>query len=103
MAAKAPGYEIRVQTVLKHDDGKTLWYHPRAAAIPGHGKGGKPAVVMTVQQHLHTSDHYSGMSVLRSDDWGKSWQGPTPQPERHRSKRRCRRKPCRSSTRQSCT
>lgn len=78
---KAPGYEVRVQTVLKHDDGKTLWYHPRAAAIPGHGKGGRPAVVMIVQQHLHTSDHYSGMSILRSDDWGKTWQGPTPQRE----------------------
>src|SRR5690242_16063227 len=78
---KTPDYAIRVQTVLKHDDGKTLWYHPRAAAIPGYGKDGKPAVVMAVQQHLHTSDHYSGMSILRSDDWGKSWSGPTPQPE----------------------
>lgn len=79
--AKSPEYEIRVQAVLKHDDGKTLWYHPRAAAIPGYGKEGKPAVVMTLQQHLHTSDHYSGMSILRSDDWGRNWSGPILQPE----------------------
>ena len=28
------GYEIRLETALEHDDGKFLWYHPRAAAVP---------------------------------------------------------------------
>lgn len=74
-------YEIRLDTVLKHDDGKFLWYHPRAASIPRKGKKAAPSVVMTLQKHLHTSDHYSGQSVLRTDDLGKTWQGPEPRPE----------------------
>ena len=30
-------FTVRLETVLEHDDGKFLWYHPRAAplALPG--------------------------------------------------------------------
>ena len=28
-------YTIKLDTVLTHDDGKFLWYHPRVAAVPG--------------------------------------------------------------------
>ena len=57
------------------------WFHPRAAAIPGAGKDGKPAVVMTIQKHLKVSDYYSGMWTMRTDDLGVSWSGPTEIPE----------------------
>ncbi len=73
-------FEIRLDTVLKHDDGEFLWFHPRVAAIPGR-EGGDPAVIMTLQKHLHVSDHYSGLHVMRTDDLGASWTGPAPQPE----------------------
>ena len=37
-------FTVKLETVMKHDDGKFLWFHPRAAAILGRGKGG-PAVI----------------------------------------------------------
>lgn len=74
-------WTVKVDTVLEHDDGKFLWYHPRVAAVPGPGRAGRPAVVMTLQKHLHTSDHYSGLSVLRSDDLGATWTKPDARPE----------------------
>ncbi len=80
-ADEPPAFTVEVETVLKHDDGKFLWYHPRVAAIPGGGKGGKPAVVMTLQKHLRASDHYSGLSVMRTDDLGATWTRPDPRPE----------------------
>ncbi|HOZ45169.1 MAG TPA: exo-alpha-sialidase [Candidatus Hydrogenedentes bacterium] len=74
-------YTIRVDTVLKHDDGEFIWFHPRVAAIPGAGKDGGPAVIMTLQKHLHVSDHYSGLYEMRTDDLGVTWIGPTPRAE----------------------
>ena len=74
-------FQVRLDTVLEHDDGKFLWFHPRAVAVPQSGAGGQPAVVMTLQKHLRTSDHYSGLSVMRTDDLGKSWSQPEPRPE----------------------
>ncbi|GMV91726.1 MAG: hypothetical protein AMXMBFR82_15040 [Candidatus Hydrogenedentota bacterium] len=74
-------YSIDVQTVVTHDDHDWLWFHPRAAAISGLGKDGNPAVIMTIQKHLGKSDHYSGLSVLRTDDLGNTWTGPTAIPE----------------------
>src|SRR5262245_19044186 len=73
-------YTIKVETVMKHDDGKFLWYHPRVAALPGLGRDGRPRMVMTIQKHLHADDHYSGLSVLQTDDLGKSWTKPDPRP-----------------------
>jgi len=69
-------FRIQLDTVLKHDDGKCLWFHPRIAAVPGVGAGGGPAVVMTLQKHLQISDYYSGSSVMRSDDLGGAWTPP---------------------------
>jgi lysophospholipase L1-like esterase len=74
-------FEVRLETPLKHDDGKFLWYHPRVAAIPRAGRDGKPAVLMTLQKHLHTSDHYSGLHTMRSDDLGRTWSAPEGPPE----------------------
>ncbi|MBN2310736.1 MAG: exo-alpha-sialidase [Candidatus Hydrogenedentes bacterium] len=77
----ALGFEVRLDTVLKHDDGEFLWFHPRVAAIPGAGRDGQAAVIMTLQKHLHISDYYSGLSYMRTDDLGVSWSGPTLPPE----------------------
>lgn len=74
-------FEIQLDIVMKHDDGKFLWYHPRVAAIPGAGRDGKPAVLMTLQKHLHTSDHYSGLYDMRTNDLGSAWSGPSMRPE----------------------
>ncbi len=74
-------YETIVDTVLEHDDGEFLWFHPRAAAVPGAGEGGAPAVVMTLQQHLHVSDFYSGLYAMYSYDLGSTWTGPVEIPE----------------------
>ena len=74
-------FQVKLDTVLEHDDGKFLWFHPRAAAVPGLGKDGQPAVIMTLQKHLKTSDHYSGLSVMRTDDLGTTWSQPDPRPE----------------------
>ncbi|HEY8502929.1 MAG TPA: GDSL-type esterase/lipase family protein, partial [Gemmataceae bacterium] len=74
-------FDIKLETVLKHDDGKFLWFHPRVAPVPGGGKEDKPAIVMTLQKHLRTSDHYSGLSVMRTDDLGKTWSAPDARPE----------------------
>lgn len=72
-------FSIRLETVLEHDDGEFLWFHPRVAAVPV--ADGPPAVVMTLQKHLQVSDFYSGLSVMRSTDLGRAWTGPNARPE----------------------
>ena len=44
-AAEPPpvAFTVKLETVLKHDDGKFLWFHPRAAAIPARGQAGLSA------------------------------------------------------------
>lgn len=75
--------QFRVQTDVAHQElnKNSSWFHPRAAAIPGFGKGGNPAVIMTIQKHLNVSDYYSGMYYMRTDDLGKTWSGPVEIPE----------------------
>ncbi|MEO2047309.1 MAG: GDSL-type esterase/lipase family protein [Pirellulales bacterium] len=80
-------YTIQLDTVLKHDDGKSLWFHPRVAALasfdsltgdePAGGGLQQPAVLMTLQKHLGASDHYSGLSVMQTDNLGETWSKPT--------------------------
>jgi hypothetical protein len=74
---------FRVQTDVAHQElsPKFCWFHPRAAAIPGFGKGGNPAVIMTIQKHLVVSDYYSGLYFMRTDDLGKTWSDPVEIPE----------------------
>ncbi len=67
---------IALQTVLQHDDSRFLWFHPRVAALPRRSPEGATAVLMTMQKHLFTSDHYSGLSVLRTEDGGATWSDP---------------------------
>src|SRR5262249_52986822 len=77
-APRPVAFTTRLETVLTHDDGRSLWYHPRAAAIPKAAGDADPGVLMTLQKHLRTSDHYSGLSVLNSADMGRTWTGPRP-------------------------
>ena len=72
---------MKAEVVHKELSPEFCWFHPRVAAIPGAGKDGRPAVVMTIQKHLVASDHYSGMYFLRTDDLGQTWTGPTEIPE----------------------
>jgi len=66
-------FEVRVDTVLEHDDGAFLWYHPRPATAAGkHG----PEVFITLQKHLRVDDYYSGLYVMRRPTGGGQWSGP---------------------------
>ena len=56
-------FTVTLETVMKHDDGSFLWFHPRVATIPAEGQAG-PAVVITIQKHLKVSDYYSGLHVM---------------------------------------
>lgn len=75
------GYDIVLDVPVEHDDGKFLWFHPRAAAVPGKGKDGMPLAVMTLQKHLQVSDFYSELYYMLSEDLGKTWTGPVTIPE----------------------
>jgi len=79
-AEDAPGFTVKLETVMKHDDGKFLWFHPRAAAIPASGQT-EPAVVMAIQKHLKVSDYYSGLHVMKRSNLDAPWIGPALPPE----------------------
>ncbi len=82
-AADAPApvnFTVKLETVMKHDDDKFHWFHPRAAAIPARDGGG-PSVVMTIQKHLNISDYYSGLHVMTRSSPTAAWTGPTLPPE----------------------
>jgi hypothetical protein len=61
-------FDVKEEPVFKELTSAFCWFHPRFAPLPGHGKLGRPAVVMTIQKHLSADDHYSGMYYLRTDD-----------------------------------
>jgi hypothetical protein len=68
-------FEIKLETPVIHDERDFLWYHPRAAVIPGRG------AVMTIQKHLGISDYYSGLFMMRRENLNAAWSGPTAVPE----------------------
>lgn len=73
-AAEPVDFTVKLETVMKHDDGKFLWFHPRAAPVPG-------GVVMTIQKHLNISDYYSGLHFMRREGVDGPWTGPVLPPE----------------------
>lgn len=79
--ALAVDYEIQVDTVLKHDDGAFLWFHPRVTPIPRLDDAQRPGVLMVLQKHLQVSDFYSGAYTMWTDDSGATWTGPEERPE----------------------
>ncbi len=88
LGAEPPGggrasldYQIKLETVLTGVQEGFCWFHPRVGAIPGAGRNGRPAVVMTLQKHLKLSDYYSALFSMRTDDLGGKWTGPDERPE----------------------
>ncbi len=73
-AAEPPDFNVKLETVMEHDDGKFLWFHPRATALPG-------GVMMTIQKHLKVSDYYSGLHVMTRAGVNGGWSGPVLPPE----------------------
>ncbi len=81
LAADDPlDFTVKLETVMKYDEGDFLWFHPRAAAIPG-GAGEPPTVVMTIQKHLKISDYYSGLHFMTREGVDGPWSGPFLPPE----------------------
>ena len=78
---KILNFQVRTESVHQELSSKFCWFHPRAAAIPGYGDNGMPAVIMTIQKHLVVSDFYSGLYYMRTNDLGKSWTEPDEIPE----------------------
>jgi hypothetical protein len=50
-------FDVKLDVVRQELRPDFCWFHPRVAAIPGAGREGRPAVVMTLQKHLGISDH----------------------------------------------
>ncbi|HOW70616.1 MAG TPA: hypothetical protein PKY77_08450 [Phycisphaerae bacterium] len=73
--------DVRLDVAKKELSPDFCWFHPRVAAVPAAGRDGRPAVIMTLQKHLRVSDHYSGLYMMRTDDLGGTWTGPTEVPE----------------------
>ncbi|MFN0168748.1 MAG: hypothetical protein ACKV22_20170 [Bryobacteraceae bacterium] len=80
-AAEPLPFEIKAEKILREYAAGWQWFHPRPAAIPGMGRNGAPLTILTIQKHLGASDHFSGMSIMSSDDLGRTWKGPVEIPE----------------------
>lgn len=80
-SAEPLGFTVRTDVPLRALSADFCWFHPRAAAIPGAGAHGGPRVILTLQQHLRASDHYTGLYFMRSDDLGATWTPPVLPPE----------------------
>ncbi len=73
-------YTVKLETVMKHDAGDFLWFHPRVTAIPGRDQR-PPSILMTVQRHLKISDYYSGLYFLTRTGVDGPWEAPILTPE----------------------
>lgn len=79
-------FTVRLEEVLSHDDGKFLWYHPRATVYPDPNNSKGAVQLITLQKHLMVSDHYDGLATMSrtgdltagSSDAG--WTPPAPVP-----------------------
>ncbi|MEQ8638198.1 sialidase family protein [Gimesia maris] len=80
---ESPDFRIQLTTATKGYDGKTCWVHARAGAIPVGVPGNDsddPIVVMTMQKLLLSgSDIFYALNTMRTDNLGKTWQGPIEQ------------------------
>ncbi|HOD49084.1 MAG TPA: exo-alpha-sialidase [Candidatus Hydrogenedentes bacterium] len=73
-------YDIKLEVAHEGYDETFCWFQPRAAAIPRMTGDGPPIIIITLQKHLESSDFYSGLYTMRSDDFGKTWSEPKEQP-----------------------
>lgn len=76
--AAEPSVDFRVQldVAIQELTPNYCWFHPRVASVPSLEKDGDPLVVLTLQQHLGASDHYSGLYYMTSKDLGQTWTKP---------------------------
>ncbi|MCC6340801.1 MAG: exo-alpha-sialidase [Bryobacterales bacterium] len=81
MAIEPLAFEVKVDTIAGQTAPEWQWFHPRPAAIPGFGKADASLSIITLQKHLFTSDYYSGLFTMTSQDFGKTWTGPIEIPE----------------------
>jgi len=70
-------FGVKLDVIRRELHRDWCWFHPRAAAAPP----GTPTVVLTLQRHLVTSDYYSGLYFMRSDDCGATWTEPVLPPQ----------------------
>jgi hypothetical protein len=73
----APDYTLELSEILPASAEGGSWFQPRPVAIPA--PSGPPRVVMTIQKAIG-SDFFSGLSTLRTDDLGRTWSAPRPDP-----------------------
>ncbi len=72
-----PPFRLTRDVPTRFFDGEHCWCHPRAGIVPGAGKGGQPAVVMTMNTlRLSGSDVFEALYGLRTDDLGRTWTEP---------------------------
>lgn len=77
-AAGPVEFQVEVEELLSHDDGKFLWYHPRATVYPNSFTRVVTAEsLVTLQKHLHVSDHYDGLATMIRGARG-GWSAPAP-------------------------
>lgn len=68
-------YSVETQIIQSGYDRKTCWVQTRSGVIPP-----DKVVVTTQKLRISGSDIFSGIHVLRSDDFGRTWTSPQPQP-----------------------
>jgi hypothetical protein len=76
-AAEPPvDFQVQLDVAIQELTPDYCWFHPRVASVPSLEKDGDPLVVLTLQQHLGASDHYSGLYYMTSKDLGQTWTKP---------------------------
>ena len=76
-----PDYTVRLEVITHHWDSVFNWTQARVTAVPGMGRNGNPALILTMQKwFVRHSDFYSGLYTMRSDDLGATWSEPQKQP-----------------------
>ena len=75
-------FSVKLEVITKHWDGVYDWAQVWASAIPGAGRDGAPALVVTTQREVASGDDvYTGIASIHSSDFGVLWKGPTLHPE----------------------
>ncbi|MCA9427314.1 MAG: hypothetical protein KC994_19695, partial [Candidatus Omnitrophica bacterium] len=77
LATERIDFHIDLSTVTSGYEGGMCWVHPRAGILPRE----TPTVILTTQElFVGGSDFYLGLHTFRTENLGKSWEGPIPEP-----------------------
>ena len=75
-------YSVKLDVVTKHWDGNSNWAQPRVGVIPKTEDDENPVLVITMQKwFVESSDFYSGLYTMRSENMGTTWSEPEEHPE----------------------